>query len=170
MKASRLAAFGLLLLPAFLSAQKREDILSIQRDVAQIQDQVKQFRASQDQKTAALQSLIQQAIDASGKASAAMAGLERAVADRLNDQQVKIQAPVVTLGTKVDQMSDDLRSVRENVAELSTRLANLDNKLADVSSAVRTLSTPPADPPPPAGAASGTAGLSTTPAARGKKR
>jgi len=151
MNVSRLAAFGFLLLPAFLSAQKRDDILSIQRDVAQLQDQVKQFQASQDQKMAALQSLIQQALDASNKTSAAMAGLERTVADRLNDQQSKIQAPVVTLGTKVDQMSDDLRSVRENVAMLSTRLANLDNKLADISSAVRTLSTPPAPPPPPSG-------------------
>ena len=157
MNASRLAAFGLLLVPAFLSAQKRDDILSIQRDVAQLQDQVKQFQASQDQKMAALQSLIQQAIDASSKTSAAMAGLERTVADRLNDQQSKIQAPVVTLGIKVDQMSDDLRSVRENVAELSTRLANLDNKLADISSAVRTLSTPAVAPPPPAGTAPGAA-------------
>ena len=157
MNASRLAAFGFLLLPAFLSAQKRDDILSIQRDVAQLQDQVKQFQASQDQKMATLQSLIQQAIDASGKASAAMAGLERTVSDRLNDQQSKIQGPVVTLGTKVDQMSDDLRSVRENVAELSTRLANLDNKLADISSAVRTLSTPAVAPPPAAGVAPGTA-------------
>ena len=157
MNASRLAAFGLLLVPAFLSAQKRDDILSIQRDVAQLQDQVKQFQASQDQKMAALQSLIQQAVEASNTTSAAMAGLERTVADRLNDQQSKIQAPVVTLGTKVDQMSDDLRSVRENVAELSTRLANLDNKLADISSAVRTLSTPAVAPPPAAGAAPGTA-------------
>jgi tol-pal system protein YbgF len=157
MKASRLAALGLLLIPAFLFAQKREDILSIQRDVAQLQDQVKQFQASQDQKMSALQALIQQALDASNKVSAAMAGLDRTVADRLNDQQSKIQAPVVTLGTKVDQMSDDLRSVRENVAELSTRLANLDNKLADISSAVRTLSTPPVAPPPPAGGTQGSA-------------
>jgi tol-pal system protein YbgF len=159
MNAYRLAALGLLVIPAFLSAQKRDDILSIQRDVAQLQDQVKQFQAAQDQKMAALQSLIQQALDASNKTSAAMAGLERTVADRLNDQQSKIQAPVVTLGTKVDQMSDDLRSVRENVAELSTRLANLDNKLADISSAVRTLSTPAPAPPPP-GAIPGTAGTS----------
>ena len=72
MNASRLAAFGFLLIPAFLSAQKRDDILSIQRDVAQLQDQVKQFQASQDQKMAALQSLIQQALDASNKTSAAV--------------------------------------------------------------------------------------------------
>jgi tol-pal system protein YbgF len=163
MNASRLAALGFLLIPAFLSAQRRDDILSIQRDVAQLQDQVKQFQASQDQKMAALQSLIQQAVEASNKTSAAMAGLERTVADRLNDQQSKIQAPVVTLGTKVDQMSDDLRSVRENVAELSTRLANLDNKLADISSAVRTLSTPAVAPPPPAGGAPGTAAQAPPP-------
>jgi tol-pal system protein YbgF len=157
MNASRLAAFGFLLVPAFLFAQRRDDILSIQRDVAQLQDQVKQLQASQDQKMTALQGLIQQALDASNKTSAAMSGLERTVADRLNDQQSKIQAPVVTLGTKVDQMSDDLRSVRENVAELSTRLANLDNKLADISSAVRTLSTPAPAPPPPSGSAPGAA-------------
>jgi tol-pal system protein YbgF len=149
MKASHLAAAGLLLVPAFLCAQKREDILSIQRDVAQLQDQVKQLQASQDQKIGALQGLIQQALDASNKTSAAMAGLERTVAERLNEQQSRIQAPVVTLGTKVDQMSDDLRSVRENVAELSTRLGNLDNKLADISSAIRTLSSPAVAPPPP---------------------
>ena len=54
MKLSRLAAFqmvlsGCLLAPSLL-AQKREDILSIQRDVAQLQDQIKQLQTSQDQK------------------------------------------------------------------------------------------------------------------------
>jgi phosphate starvation-inducible PhoH-like protein len=39
-------------------AQKREDILSIQRDVAQLQDQVTQMRAAQDQKFASLESML----------------------------------------------------------------------------------------------------------------
>ena len=52
MKFSRLAAMplallGFLLAPSLL-AQKREDILSIQRDVAQLQDQIKQLQTSQD--------------------------------------------------------------------------------------------------------------------------
>ena len=59
-----------------------------------------------------------------------------------------MEAPIAVLGTKVDQSADELRSVRENLADLSRRLENLDNKLADISSAVRTLNTPPTAPPP----------------------
>ncbi len=153
MSPSRLVACALLLSPVVLVGQKREDILSIQRDVAQLQDQVKQLQASQDQKMATLQALVQQAVDQSARLSDALAAMQKNVGDRLNEQQTRVVGPVATLGTKVDQMSDDLRSVRENVADLTTRLGNLDNKLADISSAVRTLSTPAVAPPPPPGGA-----------------
>lgn len=153
MKLSRLAAFQLVLvgcLPApSLLAQKREDILSIQRDVAQLQDQIKQLQTSQDQKLTELESLIKQALDQSNQTSGSMAALQRTLTDRLNDQQAKVAAPIAVLGTKVDQSSDDVRAVRENLAALSNPAANLDNKLSDISSAVRTLSQPPAAPPPP---------------------
>jgi TolA-binding protein len=151
MKFSRLAAMGcwltLVSAPSLL-AQKREDILSIQRDVAQLQDQIKQLQTSQDQKMAALESLIKQALDQSNQAAASMTALQRTLTDRLNDQQTKVAAPIAVLGTKVDQSADEMRGVRENLAALSSRLANLDNKLSDISSAVRTLSQPPSAPPP----------------------
>jgi len=153
MKFSRLAAMGcwltLVLAPSLL-AQKREDILSIQRDVAQLQDQIKQLQTSQDQKMAALETLIKQALDQSNQAAASMTALQRTLTDRLNDQQSKVAAPIAVLGTKVDQSADEMRGVRENLAALASRLANLDNKLSDISSAVRTLSQPPAAPPPAA--------------------
>ena len=162
MKLSRLAAFQLVLvgcLPApSLLAQKREDILSIQRDVAQLQDQIKQLQTSQDQKLTELESLIKQALDQSNQTSGSMAALQRTLTDRLNDQQAKVAAPIAVLGTKVDQSSDDVRAVRENLAALSNRVANLDNKLSDISSAVRTLSQPPAAPPPPSSGAPPAAG------------
>lgn len=97
---------------------------------------------------AALESLIKQALDQSNQASASMTALQRTLTDRLNDQQTKVAAPIAVLGTKVDQSADEMRGVRENLAALSSRLANLDNKLSDISSAVRTLSQPPAAPPP----------------------
>jgi len=150
----RLAALQLVLLGCLpapsLLAQRREDILSIQRDVAQLQDQIKQLQTSQDQKLTALESLIKQALDQSNQASASMTALQRTLTDRLNDQQSKVAAPIAVLGTKVDQSSDDVRAVRENLAALSNRVANLDNKLSDISSAVRTLSQPQSAPPPPA--------------------
>jgi TolA-binding protein len=148
-----------------LLAQKREDILSIQRDVAQLQDQIKQLQTSQDQKLAALESLIKQALDQSNQASGSMAALQRTLTDRLNDQQSKVAAPIAVLGTKVDQSADDLRAVRENLAALSNRVANLDNKLSDISSAVRTLSQPPTAPPPAPGGAPPAAGAAPIPPA-----
>ena len=149
----KLAAVAFLLLPALATAQRREDILSIQRDVAQLQDQVKQMQAGREQKMAALESLLKQALEESGKMSASLASLQQNLTERINEQQTTRVAPVAVLGTKVDQSTDELRSLRENVAELSSRFGTLDNKLADISSAVRTLSTPPAVPPPANGAA-----------------
>lgn len=168
MKCCRLAAVGCCLVLAIpltpnLLAQKREDILSIQRDVAQLQDQVKQLQASQDQKLTALETLIKQALDQSSQASTSMTALQRTLTDRLNEQQTKVAAPIAVLGTKVDQSADDLRAVRENLAALASRVANLDNKLSDISSAVRTLSQPPAAPPPDAGGAPPAAGAASVP-------
>jgi tol-pal system protein YbgF len=153
---------GLLMIlaaPGF--GQRREDILSIQRDVAQLQDQVKQMQTAQDQKLAAIQALVQQAVEESAKLNAALNAFQKNVGDRLAEQQSKVVAPVVMLGAKVDEISDDLRSVRENVASLSTRLGTLDNKLADISAAVRTLATPP--PPPPSSDTSPQAGIAVPP-------
>ena len=145
----RAVVLGMALSSALAMAQKRDVILSIQRDVAQLQDQVKQLQAGQDQKIATLQSLIQQALDESSKVSSSAAALQRSLTDRLDEQQSRVEAPIAALGTKVDQSGDDLRAARENLADLTRRMANLDNKLADISSAVRTLSTPAAAPPPP---------------------
>jgi len=136
--------------PALLLGQKRDDILSIQRDVAQLQDQVKQLQAGQDQKMSALEGLIRQALEQSNSVSIAAGTLQRTLTDRLNDQQAKVEAPIAILGTKVDQSADEMRAVRENLADLTRRLAALDNKLADISSAVRTLNTSAVAPPPPA--------------------
>ncbi len=149
MTAFRLAAVGLLVCPGFLLAQKREDFLSIQRDVAQLQDQVKQLQASQDQKIASLQALVQQAVEESSRVAAAMSTLQKALADRMADQQNKLEAPLANLGARLDQSSDDLRAIRENVTALNNRLGGLDNKLADISSAVRASAAAAAPPPPP---------------------
>lgn len=156
---------GLALHSTMAMAQKRDDILSIQRDVAQLQDQVKQLQAGQDQKIAALESLIKQAVDESSKASSAAAALQRGLTDRLNAQQGLVEAPIAALGTKVDQSGDDLRAARETLADLTRRMANLDNKLADISSAVRTLSTTAVAPPPPGASDAPAAAASSAPSA-----
>jgi TolA-binding protein len=130
------------------SAQKREDFVSLQRDVAQLEDRMKQLQKSQDDKMAALTALVLQALDASGKVSANISTLQSSLTNSLTEQQAKVVAPVAVLSSKVDQLSDDFRGVRENVGELGKALTRLDAKLEDISTIVRTLNQPPPTPPP----------------------
>jgi len=157
MNASRLLVFGLVLSPLVLMAQRREDILSVQRDVAQLQDQLKQMQRSQDEQMTALRALVQQSLDASNKVTPGLTALQQNVTKELNDQQGKLVAPVATLGTRLDQMSDDFRAVRESIADLAARIGKQDAKLTDISNAIRTLSAPPPPPPPPAATGTPTA-------------
>lgn len=151
-----------LLFSGMLSAQRREDILSIQRDVAQLQDQVTQLRNEQSQKLISLEGLLKQALEENTRLAASVTALERTITERMNQQQARIEAPVANLGSKVDGVSEDVRAVRENVAGLSARVSTLDNKLSDISSAIRTLNTPPT--PPPGSGASSVPGAPTAPA------
>ncbi len=149
---NRLLTLGLVCLtacPVALMAQRKEDLQSIQRDVAQLQEQVKELQRSQDEKIGALQSMLQQSVDASNKVTSGLAGIQRDIESKLNDQQTRLVAPVATLGTRLDQMSDDLRSVSTNVSDLVRRMAALDSKLTDISSALRTLSAATPAPAPP---------------------
>jgi TolA-binding protein len=151
----RLLISGLMIAPVLLVqnawGQKREDILSIQRDVANLQDQVRQLQKSQDDKLAAIQAMLQQAVDASSKLTGTMAQMQREVDAKLADQQNKLVAPIATVNTKIDQMGDDIRSTATNVADLTRRVNALDTKLADLKTLIQVMQAPPTPPPPAAG-------------------
>lgn len=151
----RLLCIVLVLAPAVMVGQKKEELQSIQRDVAQLQEQVKELQRTQDARMAALQGMLQQAVDASNKVVTGLTAMQHDVSTKLNEQQTKLVTPVATLGTKVDQMSDDFRSVATNVSDLVRRMGALDSKLADISSAIRTLSSPVPAPVPPGAAGPG---------------
>ena len=138
---SRFALLGLLLVPSIFGQKK--EILEMQRDLLQMQDQLRSLQRSQDEKLAALQVLLQQTLDAANKANTATAVLEASLRDKLKDQEKNLVVPVAGLGSKVDQMSSDFSSVRESVADLTSRLGKLQNQVADLSQAMRTLSARP---------------------------
>jgi TolA-binding protein len=135
-----------------LFAQKKEDFLSLQRDVANMDDRVKALQKSQEEQLAALTALVQQSLDANSRLAASFTLLQKNIETTLAEQQSKVVGPVVALGTKMDQMSDEFRGVKENITALSSQLTKLDNKLTDISTAVRTMTTPVAPPPTQGGA------------------
>jgi tol-pal system protein YbgF len=150
---SRFALLGLLAVP-MIFGQKKE-ILEMQRDILQMQDQVRSLQRSQDEKMAAIQVLLQQTLDAANKANTATAVLEASLRDKLKDQEKNLVVPVAGLGSKVDQLSSDFSGVRESVADLTSRLGKLQNQVSDLSQAIRTMSNPPPPPPGAAPTASG---------------
>jgi TolA-binding protein len=157
MNASRLLLLSIALAPAILLGQKKEDLASIQRDVASMDDHIKQLQKAFDDKTAALTAMLQQSIEASNKATAAVAAMQHSLDQKLAEQQTKLVAPLATMGSKVDEMSGDLRSVQTNVAELVRHMNDLDAKIADISSAVRSINNPVVAPPKPDVPGAGTA-------------
>ncbi len=132
-----LAAFG----------QKKE-IVELQRDVALLQDQIRTLQRTQDEQLAQIKLLVQQALDASSKANTSMAVLQSGLTERMGEQAKNVVAPMQGVSTKVDQLADEFRSVREAVADLSARMGKLDARLTDINNAVATLRNPV---PPPSG-------------------
>lgn len=157
MKASRLLLISIVITPAILLADKTQDqLVSIQRDVADLSYQVKQIQKTLDDKVAAQSALLQQAIDQMNKMAAAIPAMQKEIDQKLADEQTKLVGPVATLGSKVDGMSSDVGSLRENVAELLRKINDMDQKITDMNSTVRTLTTPTQPPPPGPNGATGT--------------
>ncbi|HWB86823.1 MAG TPA: tetratricopeptide repeat protein [Bryobacteraceae bacterium] len=158
----RICALMLCVAPAASFAASRE-IQELQRDVGLLQEQVKALQRSQDQSLAALTTLVQQALDAANKANTSVAVIQSSITQNLRDQEGKVVAPVVNIGQRMDQMSNDFRTLQQSVADLTGLINRMQAQLNDVSTAVKTMQAPAA-PPPPAGSPSGP-GASLTPGA-----
>lgn len=158
----------LLLCPGLTFAASKE-MQELQRDVALLQQQVRDLQRSQDEKMAAIQVLLQQALDAANKANTSVTLLQSNLQQNAKDQQSRVGTAVVEMGAKVDAMSTDVNALRESVADISSQVGKLQAQMVDIGNAVKTMQTPAA-PPPGAGAPPGTgntAGMSSEPAGGG---
>lgn len=127
--------------PLVLAANK--EMIEVQRDLATLQDQVRTL----NDKITTLTTLLQQALDNTKQSNTSIAVMQSSFQDSLRRQQEGVQAPVAAVGTKIDQMSEDFKSVRESVLDMNSRLGKLDAKVTDLQQAINILKNPP---PPPA--------------------
>ena len=135
--------------PLVFGASK--EIVELQRDVALLQDQVRTLQRSVDEKVSSLQTLLQQTLDASNRTNTAIAVMQDRFNDALKQQQQSVTGPVASVGTKLEQMSEDFRAVRETVLDMNSRMGKLDAKLADLQNTINIIKNPPAAPPPVTG-------------------
>jgi len=147
-------ALACALLPVVASAQKRE-ITEMNRDVALLQEEVRNMRKADEDRFNAIDSALKQILDQINSGNRQVAGLGTSVRDTMNKGVVN---QVTAVGTKVDALSEDFRYVKENVSEVIDRLGKLEQKVTDLNTAIRTMQAPPAPPAPEGATAAGTSG------------
>jgi TolA-binding protein len=128
-----------------------KEILDLQRDVAQLQEQIRlltQAQSAQTQQLTSLGVLIQQSLEASKSADRSIAVLQSGIQQSLNDQKKEVVAPVVGLSTRMDQVSNDVRTLQQAVADLTSSMSKMQAQLTDINNGIKVLQTPPVAPPP----------------------
>ncbi len=131
--------------PAFGAASREQQ--EMQRDIAQLQDQVKALQSSFDQKMSAIQVLVQQALDAGNKANTGVTVLNSTVNQTLDRELGAKLQPIAGLAAKVDNTNNDVSEVRNSMADLNTSMNKVMQKLNDIDNVLKVLSAPPAAPP-----------------------
>jgi tol-pal system protein YbgF len=156
MSLSRTFILFVALAPLTFGASK--EIVELQRDVAMLQDQVRNVQKSLDEKVTTIQTLVQQTLESVNNTNRTMAVMQDRFNDAMKQQQQQVSGPVLTVTQKLDQMSEDFRAVRESVLDMNTRMGKLDAKMADLSNLINTIKAP-APPPPGAVSPNGAPGV-----------
>lgn len=151
MKFARIVPLFLLTTSFAFGASK--EIQELQRDVAMLQDQVRTMQKDFGDRLVTMQTLVQTTLDSVNRTNNLVNVMENRFNDAMKQQQQGVTGPVLAVGQKLDQMSEDFRAVRESVLDMNTRMGKLDAKLADLQNLVNTIRTPP---PPPPGDTTGT--------------
>jgi TolA-binding protein len=118
--------------------------MELQREVAILEEQLRTVQKSIEDKLAQLTVQAQRAADAASASNASVAALDQ----RLGEQGKSLTVPVASIGLKVDQMAGELQALRESVGALNARFGKVEQQMLDMSTALKTIQSPPALPEP----------------------
>src|ERR1022692_1591626 len=124
MKPRSLLVCLLLAVPILAPAASKE-IQELQRDVALLQQQIKDLQRSQDEKLAAILEAARSSVEAANRANTSVAVITSTIEKNLRDQTDKVATPVVGLSTRLNEMGGELHALSQAVGDLdrkSTRL------------------------------------------------
>jgi TolA-binding protein len=141
-----LALFTLAIPGSTFAASKEQQ--EMQRDIAQLQDQVRLLQSGFDQKMATLQTLVEQALDAGNKANTNVSVLSANVTQTLTRELNDSLRPIAGLSTRVDNLSNDSSEIKNSLSDLNTQMNRLQQQLTDINNAVKVIQAPAAAPPP----------------------
>jgi tol-pal system protein YbgF len=129
---------------AFAASREQQEM---QRDIAQLQDQVRALQSGFDQKMAALQTLVQQALDAGNRANTGVSVLSSSVTQALERALRDGLGPVAGVSSQVGNLTNDMVEVKSGLSDLNSQVNKVRQQLTDLNNAIKVLQAPPAPPP-----------------------
>lgn len=147
---------AMLLAPVSAPAAASKEMQELQRDVAQLQDQIKTLQGASDAKFAALQALIQQTLDMANRTNTTVSALSSGVTQTMQSEMRGVRdqlAPVPGLSVKLDNASSDISDLRSAVTNLNAAMNKQQQLLSDINNQLKLMQAPPAAPPSAEGSA-----------------
>ncbi len=129
----------------FAASKEQQEM---QRDIAQLQDQVRMLQSTVDQSTAAMKTLIEQSLESGNRNSQSMSALSATLRDALDRELRDALRPVAGLTAKVDNLNNDSTEVRSALTDLNAQMNRVLQKLTDIDNAIKVLQAPAPAPPP----------------------
>jgi tol-pal system protein YbgF len=140
MKFLRLGLLALTFSPFCFAVNK--DIVQLQRDM---QDRINALQNDVDSKLSTLTGILTAMQADTRRTADQVASLQ----DVVNNGITKSLAPVGGLSNQVNTMGDDVRSLKDAIADLSARLERMDAKMTDLKNQLQIIQNPPAAPGAP---------------------
>lgn len=148
MQLIRLSLAILLITSTPAVAQNTKDMFKdLQRDIAQLQQDLKLLNSKFDEKISAMSAVLSQALTESGQANKGVAVLDRLIKDSLKETQTAVTVPIATLNERIGTLSGEYSKAGENIDELGKRITKIDSKLNELKTLIQTMNTPPVPPP-----------------------
>src|SRR5690349_20636280 len=153
MKARILLVCVFLAIPASAPAVDKA-IQELQRDIALLQQQIKDLQRSQDEKFASVTELARQAIEAANRANTGAAVIQSNLDKSIQAQQNAVGAPLAGMRSQMKDISDNLGTLTQAVSDLTSTLNRMQTQLTDINQTVKTIGAPPKPPDQMQGAGS----------------
>jgi len=139
----------LLLSTALVSPAADKTVQELVRDVAIMQQQLKDLQSSQDRSFAAVTELARQAIEAANRANTGVAVVTSNLDKTLEALRTSTAAPLAGMGARLNETGNELRELHQAVADQSATLARIQQTLADIKELAKAAQAPVAPPPQP---------------------
>jgi tol-pal system protein YbgF len=140
-----LALFTLLLPGSMFAASKEQQ--EMQRDIAQLQDQVRMLQSAVDQGLGRLQTLVEQSLEAGNKANNGVNVLSSTVTQTMQRELQNALRPIAGITAKIDNVANDSAELRNSLTDLTAQMNRVIQLLSDMNNAIKVLQTPPVPPP-----------------------